>query len=244
MDEPGWTRKPEVVVAGGALLLECFGWVVWTISRTASEDGRDMVLNPTALTIFIGPAVALAACAVGVLHGLRWCAVAAAAAVLVLTGFLEPSAVVLVNLVVVGLLVRANARLRGPVGEAGRVARRDPVVLAASGGCAAAAAAAVVWIVVQGWDDVLHPPVHGHFSPLIGIVLRAGPALVLAAAAAGMLRGSRTWAVTAAGMVVIVGYIAAAETGGGIVATAMVVVAMALLVVVGFAGTRLPWPDP
>lgn len=173
---------------------------VGDVGRPAA--GRPPRVHPVgpgrARVILLGIAVVLAACAVGVLRGHRGFAVAAAGLVVLITGFLGPTALALVNATTIGLLTWANARLRGPVDEAGRAARRDPVVLAASTGCAAAAVATLAWIGIWVWqDDVLHPEFEEWFSPLVRIVTRTVPALLLVAAAAGTARGSVAWAAVA-----------------------------------------------
>lgn len=240
MDESRWTRDPVVAVAGGGLLLDCLGWTAWAVDRWIYRQWPDVTAHFPVVAIFVGIAAVLAACAVGVLRGLRGFAVAAACAVVLFTGFIGPNAVAAANLTVVGLLVWANARLRGPAGEAGRAARRDPVVAAAGGACAAAAGACAAWLGIWVWQsDILNPPIEEWFSPWVGIVFRAVPALLLAAAAAGVLRGSVAWAAVAPGPILVIGGAAAVQADGVAATTALVVLTLALLVVVGYAFRRL-----
>lgn len=233
MDRSGWTRDPVVAVAGGGLALECIGWVVWIVHSmaTGTEPWDVRVLG-----IFVGTATLLVACAVAVLRGRRLFAVVAACVVLLFTAFTGPAAT-LVNITVVALLTWANARLRGPAGEAGRAARRDPVVLLAGGGCAAAAGAIVARIGIRLAEDMARYP--WPVWPDLRIVLQAVPALVLAAAVAGILRGSPRWAAVALAAIVVGGGTAVTRAEGIGPVTALVAVTLALLVAVGFAGERL-----
>lgn len=115
------------------------------------------------------------------------------------------------------------------------------MVLLACGGCAAAAGAIVTRIGIRVAEDV------ARYSwlvwPSLSIVLQAVPALVLAAAVAGILRGSPRWAAVALAAIVVGGGTAVTRAEGVVTVTALVAVTLALSVAVGFAGERLLRPD-